>query len=169
MFMCDPALLSDIEVNTAPTKVKAFFQSKTVGLELQFGRVSIPELQAKLADDCQRWLKFRGGQDGASEDDIGHQGKRIVKWSSENCMDDEGKIPLLDFKQLIVNGLGPQVRIRQGRIESSSQAWYSCSFDNLLFPPGVQVGYNVGQNGDIFVGGMNLRFSAGVFIDSACW
>jgi hypothetical protein len=54
-----------------------------------------------------------------------------MRWAINKCLDDEGRIPLIDFSNLVVNFSGEQVLVRNGGITGRTRARFFASFDNV--------------------------------------
>lgn len=163
MFVAYPEKLHDLEVDTGPTKVKAWFAERKVGLELSFNRLTVDELGAILELDRQRgeevgkamrmkmladlpdhikellrendntppsWIDslpepLRTAR--LSKDPVGTM---VKEWAKANCLDDEGCVPLIDFKSMTIHETGRCIVIRDGIREGEGHISYSFLADN---------------------------------------
>jgi hypothetical protein len=57
-------------------------------------------------------------------------GTFVKRWASSRCLDDEQKIPLLNFENLILYSGGRRIVIRNGIAADGYSIGYSSSFDN---------------------------------------
>jgi len=159
VFLADPDALHDLEVDTGPTRIKAWFAKRDVGLDLSFRRVRIEELNEALAEDRQRGESIRAKlpdllppemravieehcspspswaanlPEGIREAYLSGDptGEIVRRWATANCLDDEQRIPFLDFRNIVVHHGGRQVLIRNGIREGEGGIVYSASFDN---------------------------------------
>ena len=157
MLLCNSASVHDLEVDTGATRVKAWFAPRDVGIELRFTRVTLDELGATLADDRERAEKASKLLIRALPPDIQAEfdrppslswlaqlpaeirdaflsgdpvGWRVRKWATANCLDDEQRIPLLDFKRMVVYGEGRRIVISDGIREGEGEIVYTSAFDN---------------------------------------
>jgi hypothetical protein len=157
--------LHDLEVDTGPTKVKAWFPERKVGLDLSFRRLTVDELDAVLKPDRERSEEagkaMRMKMMADLPDDIKQVlsesdnttspwadrlpgplrtaclnkdpvGTMVKEWAKANCLDDEGRVPLLDFKNMTIHEAGRCIVIRDGIREGEGQILYSFAADNKL-------------------------------------
>ena len=59
-----------------------------------------------------------------------HVGWRVQEWAKANCLDDEGMIPFLDFKNMNLHESGRAIVIRSGIQEGERRIGYGGAFDN---------------------------------------
>jgi hypothetical protein len=159
MFLADPNALHDLEVDTGPTIIKAWFAKRNVGLDVSFRRLRIEELNEVLAEDRLRAESIRANRPDLLPPEIQaifeeHRGPSpswaanlperireaylsgdptgeiVRRWATANCLDDEQRIPFLDFRNMVVHLGGRQVLIRKGIREGEGGIVYSASFDN---------------------------------------
>jgi hypothetical protein len=122
MFETEPEKLCDLEVNCGASKVKVWFAPREVGLELSFKRVTWSELAGILAIDRARaqeqgwkpllpewWSQFV--ESPMPRDNVG---ARVMDWAVDRCLDEEQRIPLLNFENMAVYANGRLVRVRNG-------------------------------------------------------
>jgi hypothetical protein len=141
LFSADPSSLHDLRVNTSGTEVKVWFAERNIGLDLSFARLTLDALNAVLAADRElgrneaRKLSQRLPPEIAKSlpDDTEHDlvGNFVRRWATENCLDDEGKIPFINFRQMRIFSERGAVVIRDGiRADDGPKIVYSGSFDN---------------------------------------
>jgi hypothetical protein len=142
MFEADPSRLYDLEANTGGTKLKFWLHKRGVGLDLSFKRVTQDELSSILEADRQdsdkRWqsnapaIQDSNGIAAAPQElqqqsdlparpkeihenkGIGMTGAGVIRWASSNCLDDEQRIPLLNFENVVIHRGGRWLVIRDG-------------------------------------------------------
>jgi hypothetical protein len=161
MFLADPDVLHDLEIDTGPTKVKAWFARRDVGLDLSFKRVTLDELNGVMAEDRRRAEsigkelqdrlppdlqaligKHRDQPPPSWEAELPDEireihcsndriGTMVRKWAMANCQDDEQRIPFLDFKNMVVHHSGRRIVIRNGIREGEGGIVYSASLNNV--------------------------------------
>lgn len=159
-FECTPSLLHDLETDTGKTKVKMWFKKLDIGLDLSFRRITIDELKESLAEDKLRSDKQSAGileavlanlppemramvenpppgsfahfpeQFRTAYESGDHVGWHIQEWVKANCLDDEGMIPFLDFKNMKLHEAGRAIVIRSGIQEGERHIGYGGAFDN---------------------------------------
>ncbi len=56
----------------------------------------------------------------------------VKKWSGDNCVQSDGKIPFLNFKNLSFFFVGKRLRVRDGLAFEGLQIGYCALFDNAL-------------------------------------
>jgi hypothetical protein len=57
-------------------------------------------------------------------------GTGVKRWVASHCLDDEGKVSLLDFEHLVLNGNGRRIVIHDGIATEGIAIRYSASFSN---------------------------------------
>ncbi len=120
VLLGDPAEIHDLVADTGATQLRIWWAKKSVGLQLKFARVSHQELELMLERDRARgmkaWTKCRnagGFEIDCDGDDV--VSSTVLAWATKNCLDDEGRIPLVDIDQARVCLPGrPPLVIRDG-------------------------------------------------------
>jgi uncharacterized coiled-coil protein SlyX len=159
VFLADPDALHDLEVDTGPTRIKAWFAKRDIGLDLSFRRVRMEELNEALTEDRQRAENIQaklthlltpemqvlieqnsgrppswatGLPEGIREAHLSGDpvGWSVRHWATTNCLDDEQRIPFLDFRNMVVHDGGRRVLIRNGIRQGEGGIVYCTSFDN---------------------------------------
>jgi hypothetical protein len=114
-FSVDPARVTDIEATTGGTSLKFWVGPRAVGLHLSFQRLTLYELSRTLAADFGRSLKEAPREIGQDILEAGDwTGGEIWDWAVANCLDDERRVSLLDFRNLAIYVGGRQVVVRDG-------------------------------------------------------
>ena len=153
-FQSDPSTLHDLHCNASQTRIKVWFDSRDIGLDLEFKRLTMDGLSAILQSDKERMESspaYKRRMEGVNEGDFaarippwiaerleptreGHSTPDLVgsitkRWAAEHCLDADGKITLLDFDNISVYKAGRMLRVRDG-IHWERGAWvYSAAFD----------------------------------------
>lgn len=145
MFEADPSRLYDLEINTSGTKLKFWLSQRNIGLDLSFKRVPMHELSTILEADRLRAEKEFDRRLPAEVRDMIRDlpeeirearfpkdltGTFVKSWASSNCLDDEQRIPLLNFDNLTLHDGGRRIAIRNGIASDGGAILHSASFDN---------------------------------------
>jgi hypothetical protein len=129
-FEAYPRSVHDLTVAARKKSVKVWLGGADIGLDVMFDRISLEALDGRLAEDRAKAMKSAARlmeaqlKDFPSEirtmieeacdptqcGDIVRQ--HILAWVHKNCLDDEGKIPFLDFRQLAIYFHGQRITIK---------------------------------------------------------
>jgi hypothetical protein len=136
LFTCDPDALYDLRVDTGATTVKVWFAEREIGLDMAFERLRPHELQDVLRTDrehaaatAKRRQEFGGFADlspeemAADEDNLppmmprahasdDRVGALVMRWAERCCLDEDGRIPLLDIRDLRLYDRGKPKSLR---------------------------------------------------------
>lgn len=138
MFEADPSRLYDLETSTGGTRLKFWLSQRDIGLELSLKRVTLAELSAILEADRLRAEQESERQLPADVRDMIREahlsgdsiGTFVKRWARSRCLDDEQKISLLNFENLILYSGRRRIVIRNGIAADGCSIVYSASFDN---------------------------------------
>lgn len=156
MFQSDPASLHDLSCTVGAKSVTVWFGQRDIGLKLSFNRMTMDGLSDLLVSDRKRaennpaakrtqeelgrfMGEFRHGTDRAGAPsrqtssalpsrDLA--GLAIKEWASANCLDEDGRLTLIDFENISLHAGGRHVRIRNGITEGSLYIGYSALLGN---------------------------------------
>jgi hypothetical protein len=118
-FECHPSNIHDMTIRPKRKDVKVWLTKDDIGLELTFDRISMARLEERLAEDKRRREKaglYRGLEDSDSDIRFERSITQTIKdWAASNCLDDDGLIPFLDFREMaLYYPCGTRVEIRNG-------------------------------------------------------
>lgn len=130
MFETDPQQIGDLKVDIGATNLKIKAKHSDVLLHLWFKRLSPEQLleqlrldmQAQLWESLRRaelWPEWRPHVDPESVRDT-------MKWAESRCLDDEGKIPVIDFHNMLIYSHSRKIEFKRGIRADNSGGIYSC-------------------------------------------
>ena len=142
VFQSATATIHDLHCNASGTRIKIWFAPRDIGLDLSFARLTmdglgdILETDKKRAEESPAFKRAMSDLPASFRDLISEDrprgdpvGSFTKHWAAEHCLDDDGKITLLDFANVSVNSAGRHICIRNGIGEGPGYIGYNAVFD----------------------------------------
>lgn len=108
----DPTLVNDVEALANRTSLRFWLGKRDVGLDLSFRRLTLDELEQQLASDRNECRKQLPPDIDLGDMDVVRT--HVVEWAVDNCLDDERRVPFLNFERLVIYSGTRRIDIKNG-------------------------------------------------------
>lgn len=142
LFSYEPSVIHDLSVSASGHQIKIWLQERQIGIDLEYSRKTIQQIDEQIQRDQPGFdsLPFEDALPEPIHDSesfyqnlkqisdfrevirIGFQRNdqvgTFVRWHAAHCMDSDGRIPFLNFKNCRLNSGGRTIAMRNGRFEN---------------------------------------------------
>lgn len=141
MFLSDSTELHDLQCTANAKEIKVWLEKRDIGLHVRFRRCTMDELGEQLKLDQERaestsqvqgMLQQMRQQFDLPKDTSSFPGPAesfVLDWAKMNCLEPDGHLPLIDFRNLHLLDNGRDIRIRNGIQEGVRFTGCCAAFD----------------------------------------